>query len=110
VIDKEHLRRLALIARDDDRDEICQLRMTPSQLALATALDPTTVLELLDEAKVERASFESACDAAQELDARLARLVASWRERDRTGGYFVEGGAQLAECADELEALLKERR
>ncbi len=102
TIDRAEIRRRALIARDQAEQATAAVRLTPSQVDLVLALDPSTVLELLDEAKVERASFESACDAAQELDARLARLIERWR------GMSAMSCAHR--CASELEALLKERR
>lgn len=45
----------------------------------------------------ERASFESACDTAEESDGRLERLAESWEKV----GY--------TRCPSELRALLKER-
>jgi len=99
MIDKDELRRLALLAQSDEAEPTAAVRLAPSGVALALALDPATVLALLDEAKTERASFEAACDAAEELDARLERLADDWVRR-----------YHLTQAAQELRALLKERR
>lgn len=48
MIDRDQLRRLALLARDDESDPTGSVALAPSGIALAVALDPHTVLELLD--------------------------------------------------------------
>lgn len=84
TIDRDEIRRRALIARDQSEEATAAVRLTPSQVDLVLALDPSTVLELLD------------------LDMHLARLIERWR------GMSAMSCAHT--CAAELEALLKERR
>lgn len=121
MTDRERLRRLALHARDDDRDEACALRLSPAQLELALALDPSTVLQLVEEAEA-RTSFELAlqaiCDEVRALDARLDALIKSWEahafklDGPRTGRRLElkTTAAIFYDCADELRACVKRER
>jgi hypothetical protein len=78
TIDRAHLRRLAVIARDTELDA--------SMTELAQALDPSTVLELLDD----------------DLITRLELLADAWQE---TGSAL----SSAHRCARELRQLLRER-
>jgi hypothetical protein len=57
--DLRELRRLALRARDDESEPTATVALAPSGVALALALDPATVLAMLDELERLRERVEA---------------------------------------------------
>lgn len=99
TVDRDRLRRLALVARDDDQAATMHLAMTPGEAELAQALDPETVLELLGSEHDQRVlreamrletarrrGDESAMGDALVAVNRAAGAVLDERARRQTGG------------------------